>query len=251
MTGLHAVVLAGGEGTRLHPYTTVFPKPLMPVGGVPILEILLRHLCRCGVTDVILTTGYLAYLIEGYFGHGSQFDLNIDYLHEDEPLGTAGPLARLAGRLQNDFLVVNGDLLTDLDFSRLMRHHRDTGAAVTVSTYHKTEKINLGVLRITDTGRVLRYDEKPTLDFEVSMGVYAMTPEILHRIPETFYDMPTLISDLLTDHVHVASYRHTRTWLDIGCPDDYHRANDLYGQDVESRLLEAPRERFSQDSPSK
>lgn len=227
---MRAIVLAGGKGTRLRPFTTSFPKPLVPIGDVPVLEILLRQLKAHGVRHVTVLTGHLAYLIEGYFNDGSAWGLSIDYIRERKPLGTAGPLRQLAGTLSDDFFVLNGDLLTDLDFGALMRHHRESGAVATVSTFARTEKIELGVLHIGPTGDVEGYEEKPTLKFDVSMGVYAMSPKALKRIPARYYDMPTLIVDLLAAGQRVASYRHDGRWLDIGRGDDYDEANRLFAE---------------------
>ena len=225
---MRAVVLAGGRGRRLRPFTTSFPKPLMPVGDVPILEILLRQLKSHGVDHVTVLTGHLAYLIEGYFADGSGLGLAIDYLHEEEPLGTAGPLRQLRGKISDDFFVLNGDLLTDLDFATLMQRHQESGATATVSTFTRTERIELGVLAIDPAGLVLGYEEKPTLTYEVSMGVYAMSPAVLERVPPGYYDMPTLVLDLLAAGHRVVSHRHTGRWLDIGRGDDYDEAYRIF-----------------------
>ncbi len=227
---MKAVILAGGRGTRLRPFTTVFPKPLMPVGDMPILEILLRQLRSHGVTNATMLTGHAAYLLEGYFGDGARLGLSIDYIREAEPLGTAGPLRQLAGRVDDDFFVMNGDLLTDLDFSGLMKRHKKDGCEVTVGAFSRAERIELGVLRIDEHDRVVDYEEKPTLLYDVSMGIYAMSPRILLRIPAGYYDMPSLILDLLAAGESVASWRHNGRWLDIGRPDDYEDANDLLRQ---------------------
>jgi NDP-sugar pyrophosphorylase family protein len=230
------VVLAGGRGTRLRPFTTSFPKPLMPVGDIPILEILLRQLHAHGVDQVTLLTGHLAYLLEGYFGEGGRLGLKIDYVREEQPLGTAGPLRQLAGHLTDDFFVMNGDLLTDLDFAGLMSQHRAGAAEVTVSTYTRHEKIDLGVLKIDDAGMVIGYDEKPTLDLDVSMGAYAMSPSALTIIPDGAYDMPQLVLDLLAAARPVASRRHNGFWLDIGRVDDYAKANEIFAADPRAFL---------------
>lgn len=233
---MRAVILAGGRGTRLRPFTTNFPKPLVPVGDVPILEILLRQLKAAGVDQVTLLTGHLAYLLESYFGDGSRLGLHIEYLPEVEPLGTAGPLRALAGRESSDFFVMNGDLLTDVDFAALMDRHRGSGAAVTVSTYRRAEQIQLGVLHLNETGDVVGYDEKPTLNLDISMGAYAMSPSVLTRIPDRRYDMPQLITDLLAAGERVASRRHDGFWLDIGRVDDYARANEIFAANPEAFL---------------
>jgi NDP-sugar pyrophosphorylase family protein len=226
-----AVLLAGGRGTRLRPFTTNFPKPLVPVGDVPILEILLRQLRSAGVDDATLLTGHLAYLLESYFADGAALRMRIDYLRESEPLGTAGPLRALAGKIDDDFFVMNGDLLTDVDFAALMRHHRESGAAVTVSTYRRAEQIQLGVLQLAESGDVTGYDEKPTLHLDVSMGAYVMSAAVLDRIPAGYYDMPQLILDLLADGQRVTTRRHDGFWLDIGRVDDYALANEMFAED--------------------
>jgi NDP-sugar pyrophosphorylase family protein len=228
---MRAVILAGGKGTRLRPFTTSFPKPLMPIGDTPILEILLRQLQASGVREITMLTGHLAYLIEGYFKDGAGLRLSIEYLRENEPLGTAGPLRQLAGQFSDDFFVLNGDLLTDLDFAGLMHHHRATGAAATVSTYARAEKIELGVLKLDDDGAVVGYDEKPTLRYDVSMGVYAMSPKVLDQIPPGHFDMPQLVLTLLGADQRVVSHRHEGLWLDIGRGDDYDEANRLFAED--------------------
>jgi len=236
---VRAVVLAGGRGTRLRPFTVSFPKPLMPVGDIPILEILLRQLHAHGVTDVTLLTGHLAYLLEGYFGDGDRLGLKIEYVREEQPLGTAGPLRQLAGQLTEDFFVMNGALLTDLDFAALMRHHRDGNDMVTVSTFTRQEKIELGVLKIDDGGLVVGYDEKPTLHLDVSMGAYAMSPAALEMIPARAYDMPELVLDLLAAHRRVGARRHDGFWLDIGRPDDYAKANEIFAENPAAFLPRA------------
>ncbi|MFI7661031.1 NDP-sugar synthase [Micromonospora parva] len=227
---MRAIILAGGRGTRLRPFTTSFPKPLMPVGDIPILEILLRQLKAHGVTDVTLLTGHLAYLLEGYFEDGRKLGLRIGYVREEQPLGTAGPLRQLAGSLDDDFFVMNGDLLTDLDFTALMAHHRGSGAPVTISVYTRSEKIELGILKIDESGDVVGYDEKPTLNLDVSMGAYAMSPKALEKIPAGAYDMPQLILDQLSTNGRVSSWRHRGFWLDIGRVDDYSLANKMFAE---------------------
>jgi NDP-sugar pyrophosphorylase family protein len=240
---MRAVILAGGRGSRLRPFTTIFPKPLMPVGEMPILEILLHQLRSHGVIDVTLLTGHLAYLLEGYFGDGRKLGMSIDYIREAEPLGTAGPLRQLAGRVDDDFFVMNGDLLTDLDFSALMKRHKEEGCEVTVGMFSRAVTIELGVLQIGEHDRVVDYEEKPTLHYNVSMGVYAMSPRVLAGIPDGHYDMPNLILDLLSAGEPVASWRHKGRWLDIGRPDDYDDANDLLRQFPDALVPDHPDKR--------
>jgi len=203
----------------------------MPIGDIPILEILLRQLKSHGVTDVTVLSGHLAYLLEGYFGDGSSFGLDVDYIREERPLGTAGPLRQLRGTITGDFLVMNGDLLTDVDFTALMDRHIAAQGAATVSVFRRQERIDLGVLSLDTTDGVIGYDEKPTLHFDVSMGLYAMSPRVLEAIPAEAYDMPQLILDLLAVGEPITGYRHEGFWLDIGRVDDYERANELFEND--------------------
>jgi NDP-sugar pyrophosphorylase family protein len=228
---MNAIILAGGRGTRLHPFTKNFPKPLMPIGDIPILELLLRQLRRHGVSRVTVLSGHLAYLIAAYFGDGAALGLEIDYVRETEPLGTAGPLAQLRGRFNGAVFVLNGDLLTDLDFAALAQRHVDTHSSVTVAVYRRDEQVDLGVVSVDDDGAVVGYEEKPILNLDVSMGAYAISPEVFDAIPAGHYDMPQLIVDLLAERKAIAAYRHTGIWLDIGRPDDYEKANELFARD--------------------
>lgn len=225
---MRAVILAGGRGTRLAPYTTVLPKPLMPVGDMPILELLIRRLEAAGVRRVTVAVGHLASLIRAYFGDGSQWGVELDYSVEQQPLGTAGPLGLVQG-LDETFLVMNGDLLTDLDFTRMVDAHAHSGAAATVGTFSRDTKIELGVIDAAD-GLVIGYTEKPTFHFLVSMGVYVFEPSVLDLVPVAArMDLPDLIQALLAGGQRVASYAHAGYWLDIGRPDDY----ELAQQDFE------------------
>jgi NDP-sugar pyrophosphorylase family protein len=203
----------------------------MPIGEMPIIELLLRQLKAHGADEVTLLTGHLAYLIEGYIGDGRDIGLKVDYVHEEEPLGTAGPLRALAGRVTDDFLVMNGDLLTDVDYGALLQQHRATGAIVTISTFSRQERLELGVLSTAADGAVIGYDEKPTLDLTVSMGLYAMSPAALARIPDGYVDMPDLIKRLIDGGDRVIGRVHEGTWFDIGQPDDYAAANELFARD--------------------
>lgn len=233
---MQAVILAGGRGTRLRPFTTSFPKPLMPVGDLPVVEILMRRLQIHGITDVTLLTGHLAYMIEGYFGDGADRGMRISYVREETPLGTAGPLAQMRGRLEDDFLVMNGDLLTDVNFSAMVEHHRAAGADMTVGMRTHTERLELGVLSIDGTGHVTGYQEKPTLEFPISMGLYVISPSLLDLIPDDRYDMPQLVIDALAAHRSVTAYGHGGFWLDIGRVDDYARANEEFGANPKAFL---------------
>jgi NDP-mannose synthase len=224
---MQALILAGGKGTRLKPYTNVIPKPLVPVGELPILEIILNQLKAAGVDRIIIAVNYLARLIEAFFGDGSQFGLKIVYSLEDQPLGTAGPL-RLARDLDDDFLVMSGDLLTTIDFSDLLRCHKASGAIATIAIHKQSIKIDLGVLKI-EAGRFVDYIEKPNYDFIVSTGMYAMNRSVLRYIPQSRkFDMPELMLALHAAGESIHCYSKSYDWLDMGRLDDYEKATERF-----------------------
>jgi NDP-sugar pyrophosphorylase family protein len=223
---MRAVVLAGGKGTRLAPYTNVLPKPLMPIGNMPILEVLLRQMKFAGIDDVILTVGHLAGLMEAFFKDGHQWGLNIRYSFEDCPLGTAGPLAMIEG-LQETFLVCNGDVLTTLGLKDLLKFHREQGGIATIAMHHRQVKINLGVIHCNGGHEIIGYTEKPTMDYRVSMGIYVFEPEILRYIPKDSYlDFPDLVKKLLDSGEKVYGYPFDGYWQDLGNPEDYQQAQE-------------------------
>ena len=233
---MRAIILAGGKGTRLAPYTTVFPKPLVPVGDMPILEIVVRQLRRAGVAHITMAVGHLANLLMAFFGDGGRLGLHIDYSLEDTPLGTAGPLALIEG-LDDTFLVMNGDVLTTLDYMALVAYHRQRRAVATIAMHQREVKIDLGVIRVDETNRVVQYVEKPALDYLVSMGVYVFEPTVLRHIERgTRLDFPELIWKLLAADQVVAGFPHSGYWLDIGRPDDYARAVEEF-ETMRSQLL--------------
>lgn len=228
-----AVVLAGGLGTRLRPYTIVLPKPLMPIGDRPILDIVIRQLARAKFDRVTIATGYLAQLIEAFFKDGSDYGIPIDYFREGEPLGTVGALSMIGG-LDGDFLVMNGDVLTDLDYRELLDHHLVGRQAATIATQKRDVQISLGVMHFEheqDPTRVTDYIEKPTLSYEVSMGVYCFAPRVLDQI-ETGeqLDFPDLILRLIAAGESVRAWRSENYWLDIGRRDDYEQAQDEFNR---------------------
>jgi NDP-sugar pyrophosphorylase family protein len=229
------VLLAGGTGTRLRPYTTVLPKPLMPVGDMPVLEILLRRLAAAGFVRVNLAVGHLAELIEAYFGDGSRFGVELVYWREDEPLGTAGPIAQMG--LDGDrVLVMNGDLLTTLDFSSLLDEHRSSGATATIAVLSREVPIDFGVVHL-DGDTVASFEEKPVLSYNVSMGVYVFERRVVELIPRgERYDFPDLLGAVLEHGWPVHAYRSGDFWLDIGRPEDYKLALDSFA-DVRDKLL--------------
>ncbi len=225
---MKAVILAGGRGTRLAPFTTHIPKPLVPVGERPILEIIIRQLLQHGLREVVLSVDYLAELIRAYFaGRRSLTDrINISYVRDEAPGGTAGSVASIPG-LDETFLVMNGDVLTTLDYRSLIQHHRASGAALTIAVCKRTVKIELGVLHYDGTGRVTDYAEKPEFQYDVSMGVYVYEPAVLRHIPRGAYlDFPQLVLKLLGAGERVVAYPNDAYWRDIGRPDDYAQACD-------------------------
>jgi NDP-mannose synthase len=238
---MRAVLLAGGEGQRLRPYTAVLPKPLMPVGDRPIMDVIVRQLRHAGVERITVATGYLAELIEVFFGNGERYGVPIDYYREQEPLGTAGALASIDG-LDDHFLVMNGDVLTDLDYARLYRDHCASGAAATIATQTREVEISLGVLRFgddSDPTRLTDYVEKPHIDYQASMGVYCFSPEVTAHIePGRRLDFPDLILRLIARGVTVRAWRSAAYWLDIGRHDDYETALDEFNR-MRTRLLPA------------
>jgi NDP-sugar pyrophosphorylase family protein len=219
-----AVVLAGGKGARLAPYTKVLPKPLMPIGDMPILEILLRQMQRYGIEEVILTVGHLAQLLQTFFQDGSQFDLKIRYSYEDRPLGTAGPLSLLDG-LDDTFLVTNGDVLTTLKLGDLVTFHRESGATATIAMHARQVNVDLGVLQLGGKNEVIGYIEKPTYNFHVSMGIYVFEPRVLDYIPYNQYlDFPDLVLKLIGAGEPVMGFPFDGYWQDLGRTDDYEHA---------------------------
>jgi NDP-mannose synthase len=221
---MKAVVLAGGKGTRLAPYTKVLPKPLMPIGDMPILEILLRQMRRAEIEDVYLTVGHLAGLLQAFFQDGSRLGLRIQYSFEEKPLGTAGPLSMIEG-LDDTFLVANGDVLTNLDIPSLVNYHLQRGAAATIATHSRKVKIDLGVIKFNDSNQVVGYIEKPTYEFHVSMGIYIFEPRVLKYIePNMYLDFPDLVLRLLDAGELVVGYPFDGYWQDLGRADDYEQA---------------------------
>jgi NDP-sugar pyrophosphorylase family protein len=221
---MKAVILAGGRGRRLAPYTTILPKPLMPIGDVPILEVVVQQLRNAGFCDITMAVGYLAELLIAYFGDGGKWAVQIRYSREEQPLGTAGPLGLIEG-LDEPFLVMNGDLLTTLDYGAMRKFHTADGAIATLATFQRDVKIDLGVIETDSQGWVQRYIEKPTYHYKVSTGIYVFEPAVLDHIPHGRHmDLPDLILKLLAAGERVATYPFEGTWLDIGRIDDYERS---------------------------
>jgi NDP-sugar pyrophosphorylase family protein len=237
MSVRHAVLLAGGKGTRLRPYTTSIPKPLVPIGDeCAIIEIVLRQLARDDFRRATIAIGHLGELIRAYVGSGEQWGLEVDYATEDKPLSTMGPVVALLDKLPEQFLVLNGDILTDLSFAALLEAHAASAVPLTIATYHRQVDIDFGVLTV-EAGRVVGFVEKPKLDYEVSMGVYAVSRSALAGYPAGEpLGFDRLVIDLLAAGRNPASYRFDGYWLDIGRPEDYDRANSEFVR-LRSHLL--------------
>jgi NDP-mannose synthase len=223
---MHAVILAGGKGVRLRPYTTSLPKPLVPIGDrYSILEIVLTQLADQGFTDITLAIGHLGHLIRSFVGDGSRWGLRVEYIGEPRPLGTIGPVLTVLDRLPEHVLVMNGDILTDMNYAELLRRHATSGHPLTISTYEREVHIDFGVLDV-ESDAVTAFREKPTHTYRVSMGVYAVTTGALARYPAgQHFGFDDLVLDLLDRRTPPASFPFDGYWLDIGRPDDYDRAN--------------------------
>ncbi len=226
---MQAVILAGGLGTRLAPYTTVLPKPLMPIGQMPVLEIIIRQLKRAGFTRIELATGYLSTLLEAYFGDGSRWGVEIRYHLERERAGTAGPVALLEDALDETFLVMNGDVVTDLKFREFYDAHRSSGAVLTAATCERSVTLPLGAIVHDASGNVSDYIEKPTYRFECSAGIYIMNKAVVRFIERGRpYDLPDLVRRLIAEHQPIRTHPITGFWLDIGTPADFQKATEEF-----------------------
>ncbi len=244
---MQAIVLAGGKGTRLRPFTHTLPKPLMPLGDadpMPILEVVLRQLGMAGFGDVTIITGYLTQLIEAFCGDGRQYGVDVTYRREVTPLGTAGGLA-LVPRPVEPVLVINGDILTTLDFAGMYAFHQSRAAAATIAAYPREVKIDFGVLDFGDDPHVLAgYREKPEFAFQVSMGVYILNPSAWdHLRPDRALQMPDLLEILRGEGREVHCFREPCYWLDIGRHDDFATANEIFEARRGEFLGEPVRER--------
>jgi NDP-sugar pyrophosphorylase family protein len=235
-----AVILAGGKGTRLKPFTMTIPKPLLPLGDVPILEVVVRQLAAAGFERVVLTLGHMGPLFVSHFGDGSGFGTTIEYVTEHEPLGTAAPLRSIAD-LPDDFLVMNGDLLTDIPFRELVEQHRRVAATATICVASRQVNVDYGVVEFRDDGTFVDYREKPVLPYYVSMGINILSSRALQFIPRSGkFDMPELIMALHRAGERVQCFRSNYYWQDIGRFDDYTRASEDFVNDP-SRFLPAGR----------
>ncbi len=225
-----AVILAGGKGTRLKPYTLTMPKPLVPIGDTPIIDIIISQLVRDGFGHITITVNHMAEMIKEFCGDGSKWGVKIDYSHEDIPLSTMGPL-KLINDLPGDFLVINGDVLTNLDFSSFYDFHCENKNIFTVSGFERDHKVDYGVLVTDETNKLIEFKEKPILHYKVSMGVYMLNKSCLEIIPaNVFYGFDHLMHDLIAKETPASIKLFDGYWLDIGRPEDYEQACEDYEQ---------------------
>lgn len=225
---MRAIIMAGGKGERLRPYTTVIPKPLMPIGDVAILEVVILQLKKAGFDRITITVSYLGKLIESYVGDGSRFGIPVDFIYEEKPLSTIGPLAFIKD-LKETFLVMNGDILSNIDFKELMNFHKDKSAKATIATYKRDLKVDFGVLKYDQDRKIDEFIEKPEYHYDVSMGIYVFEPDILEYITKGEpYGVDSLVLDMIEKKDKVYSYNFDGYWLDIGRPDDYEIAIEKF-----------------------
>jgi NDP-mannose synthase len=225
---IQAIILAGGVGSRLRPYTAVIPKPLMPIGDYPIAEVIISQLKRAGLARIAVSTGHLAGLIQAYFGNGQKWGVSIEYISEDKPLGTAGAI-RLVHNLEDNFLVINGDVLTDLNFTKLMREHKKRKALATIAVKERTVKNDFGVIITNQQDDLVEYIEKPEYRSFVSIGIYVINTKCLKQIePNEALGMPELMMRLKGEQEKVYCHKTKAIWLDLGRLDDFQNAQTVF-----------------------
>ena len=228
---MRAIILAGGKGTRLRPYTIILPKPLVPVGGeMPIIEVVIRQLVKSGFDRITFAVNHKANLIRAFCGDGSQWGVQIDYSQEDSPLGTIGPLT-LIPDLPDNFLVMNGDLLCDLNYAAFLENHIERSNSVTVSCFKRTVRSDFGVIDIDPAGQIVGFREKPVFEFSVSMGVYCINRKVVENLKMASpYGFDNLMLDGLKNGMKIQAVPYEGYWLDIGRPEDYEIANNDFAE---------------------
>jgi len=222
------ILMVGGLGTRLRPLTDNIPKPMLKVGNKPILQTIIEKFAEYGYTNVVLCVNYKSHVIEDYFGDGSEFGVNIEYVFEEQRMGTAGALSLLKQKPSEPFFVMNGDLLTNVNFEHLDSYHITNNSMGTMCVREYDFQVPYGVVNIKGS-KILSIEEKPTHKFFVSAGIYMLSPEILEYIPQNkFYDMPTLFEKLISEDKNIISFPLREYWLDIGRIEEYKKANEEY-----------------------
>jgi len=233
---MKAVMMVGGKGTRLRPYSYVLPKPMVPVGKYPVLEIAIMQLKKNGIEEIIFSLGYMGHLIRSFFGDGDRFGVKFTYSEEKEFLGTAGHLGLVKDKLTDTFLVMNGDVLAAIDFEDLLRKHKESKATVTAVVQKQRNTLQYGVVTIANDGRIMDYIEKPTQESDATIGMYLMEPKVLDYVEyNKFLDMPALIMKLVNAGELVQSYQLKGTWLHLSRAGDFEKANENW-KDVMKEL---------------
>lgn len=224
----YALIMAGGLGTRLRPLTEEIPKPMLRIGNKPILEIIINQLKKYGYKNVLISVNYKSHIIENYFQDGKAFDMNIEYIRETKRMGTAGAIKLAEAYLDKPFLVLNGDILTHLNYNELMTYHEKANNAITIASKQYKIQVPYGVLRL-EKDKVMEIKEKPVMEYFISGGVYCLNPEIIQHIPrDVYFDITTLIDELLAEKKPIGSFPIAEYWMDIGYIDDYNKANEEY-----------------------
>lgn len=238
---MQALILAGGKGSRLLPYTKIIPKPLMPIGEMPILEIILRQLKNSGFDNVILAVNYLSQMFELFFQNGEKIGMTIDYSYESKPLGTAGPIANAFNLLEDDFLVMNGDILTSLDFKVFFEEHLQSKAAASIATSKRNIEIDFGVIHSNKENSLIKYEEKPNLEYMVSMGINVLKKDKISKYlnKDVYLDIPDLMKMILQDEPSsIKCLPQECEWLDMGRIDDYSLALEKFEENKSLYLKE-------------
>ena len=228
---MKALILVGGKGTRLKPYTNTIPKPLLPVGEKPILEIILMQLKRSGVNQIVLAVGHMSQLFESFFGDGSRLGIEISYSFEEKPVGTAGAIAYSIDLFEDDFFVMNGDLLTTLDYKAMYAAHKENNASATIAIHKREVKLDFGIVETDNDGDLVSYKEKPSYFYDFGMGVNILNVNDVRRLlvkKGEHLDMPDLMLLLKEKGLKVSTYEEDCFWLDMGRPDDYEKANKVF-----------------------
>jgi len=237
---MQAIILAGGKGTRLLPYTKTIPKPLLPIDDIPIIEIIIRQLKVHGFDTIIIAVGHMHHLFQSFFEDGSKFGVKISYTIESTPLGTAGALSKCFSELEENFLMMNGDILTTLNFQNLMNFHIKKNNDFSIATHNRTVKIDYGVLKSDNSNNLLRYIEKPHYDYMVSMGINIVKKSSIKKFinEEKYLDIPDLVKELIKNKSKILCYKETCDWLDIGRVDDYEEASSILLRNKNKYLID-------------
>lgn len=235
MISRKAIILAGGEGKRLKPYTLTLPKPLMPVGSYPIIDLVIKYLSKYNYKNITIALNYKGDLIKSFLKNSKNKSIKIDYSFEKKELGTIGPL-RLIKRLPEDFLVINGDVLTDLNLEKFFKNHKKSKKLISISVTTRKSKLDYGIVKSNKSEVLIDFQEKPLNKFNVSMGIYLLNKKILKFIPNKKFGLDDLIYKLINKRIPINVFKHKGYWLDIGRPKDFEKANNDFSS-IKSKFL--------------